>query len=578
MTSQDSVPAGTGTRADFASLQANPRAQVLIIGAGINGIATFRDLALQGVDVAIVDQGDYASGASSASSHMIHGGIRYLENGEFRLVKESVQERNRLLKLAPHFVKPLRTTIPIYSTFSGLVSAPLRFLTHRQRGKPTERGAFLIKVGLTIYDAFSRDGGSVPRHRFLGRTTSLAELPALNPALKYTATYFDASVHDPERLAIDLLQDALQTGGHARSVNYAAAVGQTSDGVVIEDRVTGQRVEFSADVVVNATGAWADLTNDAIATGTRYMGGTKGSHIVVDHAELHAACAGREIFFENNDGRIVLIYPIKGRVLIGTTDLKADVRETPVITPDEVDYFFDLVAQVFPGIVIPRDSVVYTFSGIRPLPRQDDTQPGFISRDYRIEKAMIGGKTPLLTLVGGKLTTFRAMSEHLTDEVLTSLGVRRTSATDRLPIGGGADYPQSERARSRWIESNRGPLSAERASTLLDRYGTRAAEVIRYIADSDDAPLVTAPDYSTAELRFLCSVEHVVHVTDLILRRTSFAFVGRATTELIDECSRIMAPVLGWTESERLAEVERTLHVLSSEHPIPRNLVGAGAS
>lgn len=574
MTSQDSVPAGT-TRASFASLKAEPSAQVLIIGAGINGIATFRDLALQGVDVAIIDQGDYASGASSASSHMIHGGIRYLENGEFRLVKESVQERNRLLRLAPHVVKPLQTTIPIYSTFSGLLSAPLRFLTHRQRGKPTERGAFLIKVGLTIYDAFSRDGGSVPRHRFLGRKTSLMELPDLNPALKYTATYFDASVHDPERLVIDLLQDALHAGGRARSANYAAAVGRTDDGVIIEDRVTGERVEFAADVVVNATGAWADLTNDAIATGTTYMGGTKGSHIVVDNAELHAACAGREIFFENKDGRIVLIYPIKGRVLIGTTDLKADVRQTPVITPDEVDYFFDLVSQVFPGIVIPRDSVVYTFSGIRPLPRQDDTQPGFISRDYRIEKASVDGKTPLLTLVGGKLTTFRAMSEHLTDDVLGLLGRKRTTTTDRLPIGGGADYPQSERARSQWVESNRGPLSTERAGILLDRYGTRAAEVIGYIADSDDRPLQTAADYSTAELRFLCSVEQVVHVADLLLRRTSLAFVGRATEGLIDECSRVMAPVLGWTEAQRLAEIERTLQLLSSEHPVPRNLLGA---
>lgn len=574
MTSQDSVPAGT-PRADFASLRANPRAQVLIIGAGINGIATFRDLALQGIDVVIVDQDDYASGASSASSHMIHGGIRYLENGEFRLVKESVQERNRLLRLAPHFVKPLQTTIPIYSTFSGLVSAPLRFLTHRQRGKPTERGAFLIKVGLTIYDAFSRDGGSVPRHRFLGRTTSLAELPALNPALKYTATYFDASVHDPERLVIDLLQDALQTGVHARSANYAAAVGQGARGVIIEDRLTGEQVEFSADVVVNATGAWADLTNDAIATGTTFMGGTKGSHIVVDNDELHAACAGREIFFENKDGRIVLIYPIKGRVLIGTTDLTADVRQTPVITSDEVDYFFDLVSQVFPGIVIPRESVVYTFSGIRPLPRQDATQPGFISRDYRIEKASLGGKTPLLTLVGGKLTTFRAMSEHLTDDVLGLLERKRTASTDRLPIGGGANYPPSERARSGWIESHRGPLSTERASILFDRYGTRAAEVIRHIAGSDDDPLQTAPNYSTAELRFLCRVEHVVHVADLLLRRTSLAFVGLATEELINECSRVMAPALGWSESQRLAEVKQTLQILSSEHPVPQNLLGA---
>ena len=187
------------------ALRTRPQASVLIIGAGINGIATFRDLALQGVDVVLVERGDFVSGASAASSHMIHGGIRYLENGEFRLVQGiGRRERNALIRIAPHYVKPLQTTVPIFSTFSGILSAPLRFLTHKA-GKPTERGAALIKTGLTIYDAFSRDGGSVPRHRFHGRKQSLAELPALNPGIKYTATYYDASMHDPERLALDVL-------------------------------------------------------------------------------------------------------------------------------------------------------------------------------------------------------------------------------------------------------------------------------------------------------------------------------------------------------------------------------------
>ena len=170
------------TRTEVQRLRERPRAQVLVVGGGINGLGTFRDLALQGVDVVLVERNDFVSGASAASSHMIHGGIRYLENGEFRLVKESVTERNGLLKIAPHYVKPLETTIPIFSTFSGILAAPLRFLTHKQ-GKPKERGAFLIKTGLTIYDSFSRDGGSVPRHSFHGRKKSLEILPQLNPGL-----------------------------------------------------------------------------------------------------------------------------------------------------------------------------------------------------------------------------------------------------------------------------------------------------------------------------------------------------------------------------------------------------------
>ncbi len=157
----------------------------------------------------LVEREDDRSGASGVSSHMIHGGIRYLENGEFRLVRESLQERNGLLATASHYVKPLKTTVPIFSTFSGLLSAPLRMFTHRQ-GAPSERGALLIKIGLTIYDTFARNSGRSPRHAFRGAPKSFIDLPELNRAVKYTATYFDASVEDPERLALDVLQDGLR--------------------------------------------------------------------------------------------------------------------------------------------------------------------------------------------------------------------------------------------------------------------------------------------------------------------------------------------------------------------------------
>src|SRR6478735_9814854 len=233
-TTSTSSSGADALRPTVEALRARPQADVLVVGAGINGIATFRDLALQGVDVVIIDRDDFVSGASAASSHMIHGGIRYLENGEFRLVRESVEERNALVRIAPHYVRPLKTTVPIFSTFSGILSAPLRFLTHKA-GKPTERGAALIKVGLTAYDSFSRDGGSVPRHEFHGRKRSLAELPALNPGIKYTATYYDASMHDPERLALDVLFDGLAAGPHARAANYVEAVGADGDGVTLRD-------------------------------------------------------------------------------------------------------------------------------------------------------------------------------------------------------------------------------------------------------------------------------------------------------------------------------------------------------
>jgi glycerol-3-phosphate dehydrogenase len=546
----------------LADLRSRPRTQVLVIGGGINGIAILRDLAMQGIDVVIIDRADFASGASAASSHMIHGGIRYLENGEFRLVRESVQERNRLLRLAPHFVRPLETTIPIFSTFSGLLSAPLRMLTHRQTGRPKERGAILIKVGLMIYDTFSRGGGIVPRHRFRGRGRSLNDLPRLNPKIKYTATYFDAGVEAPERLAIDVLRDGLAALPTARALNYVAAVGTDAAGVRLRDMVSGDEFTVHADLVINASGPWTDLTNAALGLTTTYLGGTKGSHIVLDHPELLAATADRELFFENNDGRIVLIYPLAGRVLVGTSDLEADPSEPAVCTPEEVDYFIDLVAQVFPDITVDRSQIVFAFSGIRPLPRHEDTAPGFVSRDYRIETDRLDAGPSVISLIGGKWTTFRAVAERVADVALTQLGRDRRRTTTETPIGGGAGFP-AEADRRDWLREHLPLIPTERAEVLLTRYGTRAAEVASWL-DQDDRP-VLGTELSTRELSYLVEREWVVTLSDLVLRRTSLAFRGLLTLEAIDELATALAHRLGWHEGRRTAEIDALTSALARQ-------------
>ncbi|GAA3016000.1 glycerol-3-phosphate dehydrogenase/oxidase [Microbacterium aurantiacum] len=556
------------TRDAVQAIAADPSADVIIVGGGINGIATFRDLALQGVKVILVERDDFVAGASSASSHMIHGGIRYLENGEFRLVRESVVERNALVKTAPHYVRPLPTTVPIFSTFSGILSAPLRFLTHKQ-GKHTERGALLIKVGLVIYDFFSRDGGAVPRHRFHGRTRTLSELPALNDRVKYTATYFDASMHDPERLALDVLYDGLDAGDNARAANYLEAVGMGEGGLRVRDRVSGEEFDLTAPVIVNASGPWTDLTNEQLGKPTTYMGGTKGSHIVLDNPELLEATGGREIFFEHEDGRIVLIYPLKGRVMVGTTDLDHDMREPAVCTEDEIDYFFDLVGHVFPDIRVDREQIVYRFSGVRPLPRHDDTQPGFVSRDYRIEEAPAAGRpgTTVLSLIGGKWTTFRALGEQLSDRVLEHLGRSRTRSTQGLMIGGALGYPRTQRARSAWVSDHADGRDHARVDQLLERYGTRAAALIESLDDSD-APLASLPDYSTGEIRYLVETEYVVHLIDVLLRRTSVAFVGKTSLPALRELADVAGDVLGWDAATRDEEVAETARILRERHGV----------
>ena len=540
------------------------RAQVVIIGGGINGISTFRDLALQGVDVLLVEKNDFASGASAASSHMVHGGIRYLENGEFRLVHESVTERNDLLKTAPHFVKPLKTTVPIYHFWSGLLQAPLKFVFGR-KGKPAERGAALIKIGLTIYDLFVGPGRRTPWHRFRGQVASLRELPRLNPRVKYTATYFDASMHDPERLALDVLNDGLESNRNARALNYVEAIGFTGTGVTLRDRETDETFTITADVVVNASGPWADITNEALGQPTHFMGGTKGSHIVLDNPELVAATGGREIFFEHSDGRIVLIYPLKGRVMVGTTDLAADPAEPARCTEEEIDYFLNLIGDVFPDIEVSREQIVYRFSGIRPLPASDASTTGQISRDYKVVVDSARG-IPVVTLVGGKWTTFRALGETLSDVVLDLIGVPRANSTKHRAIGGGRDFPLSPRARGVWLRS-RIPGSGTRGNVLLNRYGTHAADVWSTIEAEHDEPLA-GDRLSTRELAWMVDHEHIVHLTDVILRRTDLAFTGSVTRELLERVARALAPLLGWDDERTAREIDDTIRELRDAHGV----------
>ncbi|PIJ47869.1 FAD-dependent oxidoreductase, partial [Leucobacter sp. OLES1] len=321
------------------------------------------------------------------------------------------------------------------------------------------------------------------------------------------------------------------------------------------------------------SGPWTDLTNAALGEGTRFMGGTKGSHVVLDHPELLAATGGREIFFEHSDGRIVLIYPLKDRVLVGTTDIEADPAKPVVCTPDEVDYFFDLISHVFPKIEVDRSHIVYTFSGIRPLPRHDDTAPGFVSRDYRIVASERAG-VPLLSLVGGKWTTFRALAAHLADDALEVLHQRRSVHTETLPIGGGDDFPRTPAARTIWVASRADGHGRDRVEQLLDRYGTRADEVLA-AAPEHEAELAELPGYTASELAHLAGTEQIVHLDDLLLRRTSIAFVGGVTAERIRAAADAIAPVLDWDEDRTAGEVARTIELLRTAHRIDPEKGGA---
>lgn len=549
----------------WQQLQQNNQVSVLIIGAGINGIGTFRDLALQGVDVLLIDRGDFCSGASSASSHMVHGGIRYLENGEFRLVREAVEERNRLIQNAPHYVTPLPTTIPIFRWFSGLFNAPLKFIGLLD--KPSERGAIVIKLGLMMYDAYTGRERTVPRHTFLLKKQALQAYPALNPEVMGVATYYDAAMPSPERIALEVMLDGVQEHPAARALNYASAVGAEGDKVVIRDELTGQTVKIQPQLVINAAGPWIDFVNQAMGQKSRLIGGTKGSHLVLNHPELYAAVKNNEFFFENHDGRIVLIYPLLGRVIVGTSDIKVDDPDSVRCTAEEEQYFLELVKRVFPNIVVQKKDIVFRFSGVRPLPSSESSTTGQISRDHsnQIVPPADGRPFPIFNLVGGKWTTFRAFAEHVTDQALQHLGRTRRGHTRQLPIGGGRDYPAEAQAWVQKVAQSSG-VPAERVQILFKRYGTGAEKIAHFISAHSDQPLQHQPDYSQQEINYLVKNEQVVHLDDILLRRTLLGMMGLLTHGLVVEIAQIAAGALGWTAAEKEQEISRTFRLLAEYH------------
>lgn len=553
------------------ALKNKPEVSVLIIGGGINGSGTFRDLALNGVDVLLVEKGDFCSGASAASSHMAHGGIRYLENGEFRLVREAVQERNRLIENAPHIVKPLPTAIPIFKRFSGLLNAPLKFFGLLD--KPSERGSIIIKLGLMMYDAYTGKQRTVPKHQFLSREASLKKWKHLNPSIVNTAVYYDGAILQPERLALELVLDAEAENPNARALNYVSMVGGSEDTIMLRDELTDEVYDVHPRLVINAAGPWIDFTNRKLGLSTGFIGGTKGSHIVVKHEELRKAIGENEFFFENEDGRIVLIFPLYERVLIGTSDVAIEHPDEAHCTDEEIDYFLSFTRRIFPSLNLTRKDIVFQFSGVRPLPRSTAKTAAQISRDHSIE-VLSGDWTnlrfPVYSLVGGKWTSFRAFSEQVTDKVLAHLGLSRKKDTRSLPTGGGRGYPRDPAEVRRQIES----LSAwtgvtrERLKVLFERYGTRAETLATYMNGGTDFLVKTLPDFSLREILFVVHHEKVCHLDDFVLRRSMLAMLGRLTREMIDELAKALGNELGWDEERKAAEVARTLSILSERHGV----------
>lgn len=539
-------------------------AEVVIVGAGINGAGLFRDLCEQGVRCVIVDKADFGSGTSAAPSRLIHGGLKYLETGELGLVAQSTLERNLLLRNAPHCVKPLPTVIPIFSWTRGIWPA-LRTMAGA-KSAPRSRGALLVKTGLALYDFYGARHRTMPRHKLVGRRRALADLPPLTPAIVAAGTYYDATVSRPERLVYELVEDGLAASPGSGALNYATLT-SASDGVLSFTTPAGQGASVRPKLVVNAAGPWIDAVSAALGARSHMIGGTKGSHILLDHDELVRTLAGRMIYFEADDGRICLVYDYLGRALVGSTDIPADDPDTVRCEDAEIDYFLASLRSLLPGLVFSRDQIVYAYSGIRPLPASDASVPGLISRDHSapVAEPAPGRPFPIVSLVGGKWTTFRGFAEETADTILARLGRPRTVSTRELPIGGGRDFPSD---RARWLtESARDAgLPEPRLDALLHRYGTTALAIARHEATAGDELLPGASAYTLAELDWIARNERVVHLADIVMRRTTLAITGALTARGLDAVAAVTATALGWDAARTDREVAAATTELTGRH------------
>ncbi len=546
----------------ITELKQNPKLDVLIVGAGINGAGTFLDMAVNGLRVLLVDRGDFCSGASATSSHMAHGGIRYLENGEFRLVREAVAERNRMIKNSPHMVKPLPTVIPMFKLFSGFLNAPLKFVNLLD--KPSERGAAVIKIGLMFYDSFTGKNRTVPAHRFFGRKETFARYPLLNKGVKYTAEYYDGLMLSPERLNTEIVLDAEKENPQAMALNYAPLVGIEKDCAVLNDLVSGEKIHVKPSIIINAAGPWIDNVNERLGIKTKFIGGTKGSHIIVNNPTLKKAIGNREFFFENKDGRIVLLLPFFDKVIIGTSDLPINDPDDAFCTPEEEDYFIELVKRVFPEIPILPEQIVFRFSGVRPLEFQEAKTTGQITRDHSIKEETVN-EIKLMNLVGGKWTSYRAFGEQACNRAMEILGKQRIRSTENFAIGGGKNYPPTSMDEDRYLSQLISKNAGYIVRMLYERYGTLVTEILSV----GPVELLTSnPLISKNEIKYLTNNEKVEYLDDLLLRRSSLGWLGYITASSLIEICDLVGDELGWDKDRKVVEIDRVKKLFEKNHGV----------
>lgn len=412
------------------------RPHVVVLGAGINGTALARELVLLDCRTTLIDAHDLGSGTTAYSSRLIHGGLRYLEYGDTPLVRESLAERERLLRLAPDFVRPLEFRVPTTSRLGGVVDAATKLCFGKSRKSAPPRGAWLVRFGLAWYSRLAGES-TLPGPRTLGlRETSRL---GLNQSYRHVTTYFDAQMPFPERFVVALADDARRAAaelGVVFRLHTYAEVAVRDDVLVVTD-VLGrdEPAEYRPDAVVNAGGPWADDVLRRLGVpSSRLLAGTKGTHLLTFHEGVRRTIGDAALYVEAADGRPVFILPFGAGTLVGTTDLpyEGDPADA-VATEEEIDYLLGLVNHVLPQTQLTRSDVTLHYAGVRPLPHSSADVPAAVTRRHAVvERSDL--PWPVFSLVGGKLTTCRQLAEEAAAAVAKRLAIPVRPVSRDRPI------------------------------------------------------------------------------------------------------------------------------------------------
>jgi glycerol-3-phosphate dehydrogenase len=518
---------------------------VLVIGGGITGAGAALDAASRGLRVALVEARDLASGTSSRSSKLIHGGLRYLEQFDFKLVWEALRERDLLVsKLAPHLVKPVSFLYPL----------------HR---KVLERP--YVGAGLVLYDAMEGTKRPVPHHKHLTVRGALRLAPGLKPSgLAGALLYYDAQTDDA-RYTVTVARTAAAHGALIANRVSAQKLLRGDEGQVVGARVrdeeTGQELEVRAKRVVLCAGVWTDLVHELGGIRAGYkVRMSKGVHIVVPYEAIRADTG----IISRTEKSVLFIIPWGQRWIVGTTDTDwTGDRAEPTPTGEDIDYILEHANRVLDR-PLTRSDVIGVYAGLRPLVAADDSKPTTkLSREHVVDTPVPG----LTSIAGGKFTTYRLMARDVVDAAVADFGRWvPASVTDQLPLLG-ADGLAAAAAEAERLAEDYG-VPADAVEHLLDRYGTLTEEVLELTRDDPALarPLADGHPYLAAEAAYAVTHEGALHVEDVLVRRVRlFIETGAHGAEAVGPVTDIMGDLLGWDAARRAAETEGYLELLEAD-------------